>query len=323
MDRPYDIVVIGAGPAGLAVAIEAQKAGLSYLVIDKGGIVDGIARYKRDMYFFSTPELLEIGGMPFIVPATRPTSLDCVNYYRAVAEHFGLALRFFERITSVDRGGGIFRLASAGGTTYEARNLVIATGYYDHPNPINVPGEQLPHVSHYYSDPHPFYRQRVVVVGGKNSAVEAALDLWRHGAHVTLIHRGEKLSSGVKYWILPDFENRVAAGAITAHYSSTVREFCPGRTIIGTRGNTVEVPTDFAFILTGYLPDVRFLRGAGINVDPDSLAPQFDPATMETNVPGLYVAGGLVGGRFNNKVFIENGRGHGKLIVAAVAARGA
>jgi thioredoxin reductase (NADPH) len=315
----YDMIIIGAGPAGLSCAVEAVKAGLRPVVLDKGGIVDGIQRYQQEMFFFSTPELLSIGGIPFVVPTTRPTSRDCVNYYRSVAEHYKLECVFYTRVTGIAREESGFKVTTEAGTVYRARTCVAATGYYDTPNLLGVQGESLPHVSHYYRDPAPYYQQDVLVVGGKNSAVEAALDLWRHGARVTLVHRGEKLSSGVKYWILPDFENRAAAGAIRTHFGSVVREFRPGTTVIEGPGGVVSgVATRFAFVLIGYRPDVPFLASLGIAIDPDTLVPAHDPATLQTNVPGLYVAGGLVGGRFNNKVFIENGREHGQKIVASL-----
>jgi thioredoxin reductase (NADPH) len=318
----YDLVIIGAGPAGLACAIAAREAGMNYLVADKGGIADAIQQYQRDMFFFSTPELLEIGRIPFVVPTTRPTSLDCVNYYRSVTDHFSLKTSFYDQILSVRRKDGGFLLNTARGRVFHAGAVVVATGYYGVPNPLNVPGEGLPHVSHYYRDPLPYYRQRVQVVGGKNSAVEAALDLWRHGAKVTLVHRGTSLSAGVKYWILPDFENRVADGSIRARFGTTVEEFLPGKSIVRTpNGGREEEETDFAFILIGYRPDVGFLKSLGIGIDADSLAPAHDPETMETNVPNLFVAGGMVGGRFNNRVFIENGRQHGKKIIDCLTRR--
>jgi thioredoxin reductase (NADPH) len=314
----YDVIIIGAGPAGLACAIEAQRAGLSYAVIDKGSIVNGIQQYQRDMFFFSTPELLELGGIPFIVSTTRPTSLDCVNYYRSVVEHFKLNCVFYEQIVSSVLHEREFILNSSNGNEYRSHSLIAATGYYDTPKLLNVPGEQLPHVTHYYRDPLPFFKQDVLVIGGKNSAVEAALDLWRHGARVTIVHRGEKLSGGVKYWILPDFENRVAGGAIALHFNTSVKEFRPGCTILQTEGREWEIKTDSAFVLIGYMPDVSFLKSLGISIDPDSLVPEHHSETMESNVPNLYVAGGMVGGRFNNKIFIENGREHGKKIIPAI-----
>ncbi|HEY6192565.1 MAG TPA: YpdA family putative bacillithiol disulfide reductase [Bacteroidota bacterium] len=318
----YDLLIIGAGPAGLACAIEARNAGMSYLVADKGGIVDSIQRYQREMYFFSTPELLEIGGVPFVVPSTRPTTLDCVNYYRSVADHYALHASFYDAVLSAVKEGERFMLRMSGGAEHHARAVVVATGYYGTPNPLDVPGERLPHVSHYYRDPLPYYRQRVLVVGGKNSAVEAALDLWRHGARVTLVHRGPALTAGVKYWILPDFENRVADGSIRTRFGTTVEEFRPGSTVVrGPNGTREEEETDFAFILIGYRPEIGFLKSLGIGIEADSLAPVHNPETMETNVPNLFVAGGMVGGRFNNRVFIENGRGHGKKIVDCLKGR--
>lgn len=317
-NKTYDMIIIGAGPAGLATAIEARKAGMRYLIIDKGSIVDGIQRYQRDMFFFSTPELLEIGGIPFVVPTMRPTSLDCVNYYRRVTESFQLHCSLYEQVNSVVRADGVFRVLTSK-AEYEAATVVAATGYYDTPNPLGVPGESFPHVSHFYHDPLPYFQQDVLIVGGKNSAVEAALDLWRHGARVTVIHRGPALSSGVKYWILPDFENRVAAKSIAIHFTTCVKEFKHEKTIVqNSAGTELEIPTNFAFILIGYRPDVSFLQSLGIKIEEDSLAPVHNPETMETNVSGLYVAGGMVGGRFNNRVFIENGREHGKKIVASL-----
>lgn len=319
VNTTYDLIIIGAGPAGIACAIEAKRSGLQYLVLDKGSIVDSIQHFQRDMFFFSTPELLEIGDVPFIVPTTRPTTLDCVNYYRSVADYYHLECRFYQRVLSSQKRNGQFTLQTLQGETYASHYLVAATGYYDCPNSLNVPGEDMPHVSHYYRDPLPFYGQDVLIVGGKNSAVEAALDLWRHGARVTLVHRGEQLSSGVKYWILPDFENRVAAGSITLRLNSVVKDFRPECTIVeDNKGDRIELKTDFAFILIGYRPDVSFLQSLGIEIAPDALAPVHDPATMETNVLNLFVAGGMVGGKFNNKVFIENGREHGKKIVKAI-----
>ena len=315
----YDLLIIGAGPAGLSTAIEAQKAGLKYLIVDKGGIVDSIQRFQRDMYFFSTPELLEIGNVPFIIPTVRPTSLDCVNYYRGVVDHYRLTCAFYQKIIVCERQSDGFRLKTSGGREYRSKSVVAATGYYDTPSLLGVPGEGLPHVTHFYRDPAPYFQQDVLIVGGKNSAVEAALDLYRHGANVTVVHRGAALTSGVKYWILPDFENRVADGSIRFHRSTTVREFVSGSTMLqSAAGEQWEVKTDFAFVLIGYRPDTSFLNALGIEIDPESLAPAHDPGTMETNVPNMFVAGGMVGGKFNNKVFIENGREHGKKIIAAL-----
>ncbi|HZY09828.1 MAG TPA: YpdA family putative bacillithiol disulfide reductase [Bacteroidota bacterium] len=312
----YDLIIIGAGPAGLACAIEAQKTGLHYLVVDRGGIVNSIQRFQRNMFFFSTPDLLEIGNIPFVVSTTRPTALDCVNYYRGVAQHYNLACRFYEKVVSSNRRNGQFVLEGSKGVQYRSLGVVVATGYYDTPTSLGVQGEDLLHVSHYYQDPLPYFQQDVLIVGGKNSAVEAALDLYRHGARVTVVHRGAALSSGVKYWILPDFENRVADGSIKLYLNTVVEAFQQNCTILrDSTGKHWEHTADSVFILIGYRPDTAFLKSLGIEIDPDSLAPMHNPETMETNVLNLFVAGGMVGGRFNNKVYIENGREHGKKIV--------
>ena len=315
----YDLLIIGAGPSGLSCAIEAQRRGLKYLLIDKGGIVHTIQQFQRDLFFFSTPELLNIGDVPFVIPTHRPTTLDCLNYYTKVAEIFKLKYSLFHEVIECARRDGNFVLHTSTRKVFSGRALVVATGYYDNPNPLGVPGENLPHVSHYYRDPFPYYGQNVLIVGAKNSAVEAALDLHRHGARVTVVHRGSALSPGIKYWILPDFENRVQEGSIKLHLNTTVKEFCPGITTLQFSPREVwNHETGFALVLIGYRPNISFLRSLGIQIDPDTLAPIHNPQTMETNIAHLYVAGGLVGGRFNNKVFIENGREHGKKIVAAL-----
>jgi thioredoxin reductase (NADPH) len=317
-----DCIIIGAGPAGLSCAIEAQRAGLMHLIIEKGSVVNSIRQFQHTMAFFSTPELLEIGGVPFVVPTTRPTTIDCVNYYRRVTEHFGLSLQCYEQVERIGQVGDNFAITTSKGTTYVSRNVVNATGYYDWPGHVNVPGEDLPHVRHYYHDPFAYARQKVLVVGGKNSAVEAALDLHRHGAIVTLVHRGATLSQGVKYWILPDFENRVKEGSIKALFNSRIVEFQPGETTIMAEEKTPSrVPTDFAFVLIGYVPDMTLMKEAGVRIDEETLGPVFDPGTMETNVHNLFVAGGLAGGKFTNRVFIENGREHGKIIIRTILAR--
>lgn len=316
----YDLIIVGAGPAGLSTGIEAKRAGLRYLVLERGNVARSIGLFQREMYFFSTPELLEIGDVPFIVPTPRPTSLDCVNYYRSVADRYDLACSFHRHIVGIARRDGIFHLSSEQGERFAARYVVLATGYYDTPKKLGVPGEELPHVSSYYRDATPYYRQNVLVVGGKNSAVEAALDLHRHGARVTVVHRGGGLSGGVKYWILPDFENRVKEGSIRFMPSTTVSEFRRGSTILSSSdGARTEIENDSVFTLIGYRADTAFLRTCGVEIDPETEGPAFDGNTMETNIPGLYVAGGMVGGNFNNRVFIENGRRHGAMIVRAIA----
>jgi thioredoxin reductase (NADPH) len=298
-------------------------------VLDKGGLVDGIFRFPRNMVFFTTPELLEIGGLPFVTPFDKPTRVEALRYYRRVTDTFGLAIAFDERVVGVRRepavGGAGFVLdvqAPGGSTrTRRARFVVLATGYYDHPNLLGVPGEDLPHVSHYYSEPHPFYRRHVVVVGGKNSAAEAALDLYRAGALVTLVHREAALGDSIKYWVKPDIENRIAEGAIPARFNTHVRQITrESLHVSGPEGDT-ELPAAGVFLLTGYHPDWTLLEQAGVVIDPAGPVARYEPATMETDVPGLFLAGGVVSGRTSPPVFIENGRLHGERIARAIRGR--
>jgi thioredoxin reductase (NADPH) len=317
----HDLLVVGSGPSGLSCAIEARKAGLSVLVVEKGSLVDAIRRFPRGLIWFSTPELLEIGGVPFVTPTVRPTRIDTLAYYQKVAQHFKLDCRFFDAVEEVKRRDGLLIARTTAGIEYATRNIVLATGYFDNPNRLNVPGEDLPHVRHLYDEPFEFFGSRVAVVGGRNSAVEAALDLFRHGVHVTLLHRGEKLSQGVKYWILPDIENRIKAGEVGAMFNSTLREIVPKEVVVTGPDGTKTIAADFVFVLIGYHPSTALLRKFGIEVDPESLAPVHNPETFETNVPGLFVAGSLVAGKNNNKIFVENGRLHGRVIVPAILSR--
>lgn len=313
-----DIVIVGAGPSGLSCAIEARKAGLSTLVLEKGSLVDYIRRFPTNMVWFSTPELLEIGNVPFVISTVRPTRVDSVNYYQKVVRHYGLDIRYHDAVQTIERKEGSLETTTALGVTYHSRNVVIATGYFDRPNRIGVPGESLSKVLHYYHEPFDYFGSNVAVVGGRNSAVEAALDLYRHGAHVTLIHRGEKLSDGVKYWILPDMENRIKAGEVKAYFHSTVSEIRDSSVIVQTPQGTEELANDFVFVLVGFKPDIELLRRCGVSINDETLAPSFDEKTFETNVPGIYVAGSVVAGKNTNKVFVENGRLHGASIVASI-----
>jgi thioredoxin reductase (NADPH) len=315
-----DLLVIGSGPAGLSCAIEARRAGLSTVVLEKGGLLDAIRRFPTDLVWFSTPELLELGDVPFVISTVRPTRVDTLNYYRKVARHYELDVRPFDAAVSINRSGRGLAVTSASGVTYEAGAVVVATGYFDHPNRLGVPGEDLPHVFHYYDEPFRWAGQDVLVVGGRNSAVEAALDMYRHGARVTLVHRGPRLSEGVKYWILPDIENRIKAGEIRGMFATRVREFRPDSVILEGPEGRVDLAARCAYVLVGFLPDAAQLSRFGIELDPETLAPTANPDTLETNVPGLFVAGSVVAGRNTNKIFVENGRLHGKVIVAALLA---
>ncbi|MGE0591826.1 MAG: YpdA family putative bacillithiol disulfide reductase [Vicinamibacterales bacterium] len=321
-----DVLVVGAGPSGLATAIAARKAGLDTLVVEKGVLVNSIFHFPTNMVFFTTPELLEIGGLPLITPYEKPTRLEALRYYRRVVDALGVSVVLHEAVERVEReDDGVFvvtTLDRAGvRRARHARAVVMAIGYYDAPNRLGIEGEDLPHVSHYYRDPHPFYRERVVVVGGKNSAAEAALELFRAGARVTLVHRGETLGESIKYWVRPDIENRIKEGSIPARFGTHVTAIRPGSVVLSRDGVEEELPADAVFLLTGYHADTDLLRSAGVALDPDSLAPVLDPETFETTVPGLFVAGGAIAGRHTGTVFIENGRLHGEKIAAALAVR--
>jgi thioredoxin reductase (NADPH) len=346
MNAPYDVICVGAGPTGLACAIEVKRAGLRPLVIDKGVLCNSIYHYPVNMVFFTTPELLEIGDLPFVSAAEKPNRVEALKYYRKCVEHYDLELRLGEMVTRVEGSDGDFRVHTktqdGSMEQYEARKLIVATGYYDLPNCLGVPGEDLPHVSHYYTEPHPFWRRDVVVIGGKNSAAEAALDLYRTGARVTLVHRRAELGSTIKYWLRPDIENRIKAGQIKALFNTHVVRITPESVhVVGPpagvpanvdqvveRQKGVEItpllahekvlPAVEVFALTGYHPDFDFLRQFGVKLDPETNKPALDPQTLESNVPGLYLAGVVIGGNHTSEIFIENGRFHGKQIIAAL-----
>jgi thioredoxin reductase (NADPH) len=291
-------------------------------VLEKGALVNSIFHFPRQMVFFTTAELLEIGGLPFVTPYEKPTRVEALRYYRRVADTYALRVAFDEKVLAIEPAGGRFAVRTVrpdGPRTWDAARVVLATGYYDHPNRLCVPGEDLPHVAHYYDDPHPFYRKHVVVVGAKNSAAIAALELFRAGAaSVTLLHRGHEISPSVKYWIKPDIENRIKEGSVTALFGTCVRAITPTHVRVEGPGGLRDLPADQVFLLTGYTPDVELMRRAGVRVDPVTLKPEHDPETFETNVRGLYLAGALVSGRDTNKVFIENGRFHGEAIVKGI-----
>jgi thioredoxin reductase (NADPH) len=322
-DAGLDVVVVGAGPSGLAVAIAAQQAGLRYEVIEKGVLVNSIFHFPRHMVFFTTAELLEIGGLPFVTPYEKPTQAEGLKYYRRVSESYGLRVSLGEAVTGLRAGADTFEIetrAAHGTRLLRSRSVVVATGYYDHPNLLDVPGEDRPHVSHYYTEPHPYWRRPVVVVGGKNSAAIAALELHRAGARVTLVHRGRALSDSIKYWIRPDIENRIKEGAIAARLDTRVLEIAEESVLVEGPEGQGRIPAEAVFVLTGYHPDTSLLEGAGARVDPLTLVPEHDPETLQTNVRGLYVAGALASGRHTSRIFIENGRFHGEAIVRSIAA---
>jgi thioredoxin reductase (NADPH) len=322
-----DVAIIGAGPAGLAASIECKQRDLSHVVLDKGSIVESLRKFPTNMVYFTTPDLLEIGALPLVSSREKPTRLEALKYYRRVAEHYQLPLNLYEKVDAVERQNGLFRLhtilqARTPGEerTYRARKLIVATGYYDNPNRLGVPGEDLPKVSHYYKEAHPYYQMDVAVLGGANSAAETALDLYRSGVKVTLIHWHAELSSHIKYWVRPDILNRIERGEIRAFFNTRVEEILPDKLKLKAGdGRQFEIDNDFVLALIGYHPDYRFLESLGIEIEPEKGRPVYDPETFETNVPGLYVAGGMVSGRETNKIFIENGRFHGAKIVRHLA----
>ena len=325
-----DLVVVGAGPSGLATAIAAHQAGLRYEVVEKGALVNSIFHFPRHMTFFTTADLLEIGGLPFVTPYEKPTQVEGLKYYRKVTDAFSLHVTLGQEVVGLRRvegsaEGTLFRvdLRNADGVTSSrtARNVAFATGYYDHPNRLGIPGEGLPHVSHYYTEPHGYYRKPVLVVGGKNSAAIAALELYRAGAEVTLVHRRAQLSDSIKYWIRPDIENRIKEGSIPALFETCVTEIRAHSAVLSSARGPEEIPAEQVFLLTGYHPDTSLLRQAGVRVDEATLVPEHDPATLETNVPGLFLAGALVSGKQTSRIFIENGRFHGETIVGAITSR--
>ena len=320
----YDIVCIGAGPTGLACAIEAKRAGMRPLVIDKGCLCNSIYHYPVNMVFFTTPELLEIGDLPLVSAAEKPVRVEALKYYRKAAEHYELELRLFERVLRVDGHDGKFTVVTqtekGNEERYTSKKIAVATGYYDLPNVMNIPGEKLPHVSHYYSEPFEFWTQDVVVIGGKNSAAEAALDLYRNGARVTLIHRNAELGQGIKYWVRPDIENRIKAGQVKALFETRVTRITENEVVVANGAAEKRLPAKQVFALTGYHPDFEFIESLGVRLDPETRKPALDPNTLESNVPGIHLAGVVIGGRHTGEIFIENGRFHGKQIIESLKA---
>jgi thioredoxin reductase (NADPH) len=319
----FDALVVGAGPTGLACGIELQRRGLRTLIIEKGCLLNSIYNYPTHMVFFTTPELLEIGDLPMTSLGEKPNRAEALKYYRRVAEHYKLDIHQYERVDDVsgeDGAFGVFTTDRLGCRhTYQARKIVLATGYYDVPNLLNVPGEDLDKVLHYYKEPHPFYNHDVAVIGGKNSAAIAALELHWTGARVTLIHRGVGISDKVKYWIKPNIENRIKSGEIRAYFQSQVLEIKQDAICVATPEGEIWLPNDFVFALVGYSPDLRFLNSVGITLEPDTQRPRTNSKTLESERKGVYLAGVIVAGMHTNEIFIENGRFHGKLIAESIA----
>jgi thioredoxin reductase (NADPH) len=318
----YDVICIGAGPTGLATAIEAKRAGMRPLVIDKGCLCNSLYHYPVNMVFFTTPELLEIGNLPLVCAAEKPTRNESLKYYRKAAEHYGLELRLFERVVRVEGSDGKFTVVSRAGNDFEekyrGKKIVVATGYYDLPNRLGVPGEDLPHVSHYYTEPHSLWNQDVVVIGAKNSAAEAALDLFRSGARVTLVHRRPVLGQSLKYWVGPDIENRIRGNEIRAFLETRVVQIEPDHVVVENSAGKRDLPARQVFALTGYHPDFSFIESLGVRLDPETRKPALAPKSLESNVPGVHLAGVVVGGKHTSEIFIENGRFHGKQIIDAL-----
>ena len=318
-----DVVVVGAGPTGLACGIELKRRGISAILFDKGCVVNSLYNYPTNMVFFTTPELLEIGDIPMTSLGEKPVRAEALKYYRRVAGHYQLNIRQYEPITRIEGEDGAFvahtedRLGQR--HCYASRKVILATGYYDRPNLLGVPGEDLPKVIHYYKEPHPYYNHDVAVVGAKNSAAIAALELHWNGARVTLIHRGPAISDSVKYWIKPNIENRIKSGEIRGCFNSHVVEILAEEIVVATPEGEVRLKNDFVFAMTGYHPDVDFLAAHGITFDPQTRRPYTDPETLESARKGVYLAGVLVAGMHTNEIFIENGRFHGRQIAGAIA----
>ena len=313
-----DVVVVGAGPTGLACGIELKRRGVSTVLLDKGCVVNSLYHYPTNMVFFTTPELLEIGDIPMTSLNEKPVRAEALKYYRRVADHYGLDIRQYQRVERIAGSDGAFVTHSTDmhGCPHEygSKKAILSTGYYDLPNRLNVPGEDLPKVIHYYKEPHPYYNHDVLVVGAKNSAAIAALELHWSGARVTLVHRGEGIHQNVKYWIKPNIENRIKSGEIPAHFRSRVLEVREDSVHIATPEGEKWLKNDFVFAMVGYRPDVSFLEAHGIRFDPETGRPYTDPETLESDRKGMYLAGVLVAGMHTNEIFIENGRFHGKQI---------
>jgi thioredoxin reductase (NADPH) len=325
VSESFDALVVGAGPTGLACGIELQQRGIRTVLVEKGCVVNSLYNYPTNMTFFTTPELLEIGNIPMTSLNDKPNRHEALKYYRRVADHFKLNIRDYERVNSIDGEDNSFEVSTTDRLdcrhTYRARKVILATGYYDVANRLDVPGEDLPKVLHYYKEPHPYYNHDVAVIGAKNSAAIAALELFWTGARVTLIHRGAGISSSVKYWIKPNIENRIKSGEIRGYFNSRVVEIRKDSLLIATPEGEVMLRNDFVFALVGYRPDLEFLAATGITLETSTLRPRTNPDTLESERAGIYLAGVIVAGMHTNEIFIENGRFHGKSIADSIATR--
>lgn len=310
-----DILIVGGGPIGLTCALEAKKHNLSYLIIEKGTIANSLYHYPLYMKFFSTSEKLEIDGIPFITAVGKPGRQEALEYYQGITRQKDIYIHLYEKVLKINQQPGVFEIITSK-SAYQARNVIIATGFYDIPNLMNVPGEHLPKVRHYYTEPYPYARQKVAVIGASNSAVDAALETYRKGAEVTMIIKGSKISDSVKYWVKPDIENRISEGSIRAHFNAEITEIKDNSVIFKDQnGDLHEIENDFVLAMTGYLPDFDFLKNSGIDLQGDLLKPVCHPETMETNVKNLYLAGVVCGGKDTHLWFIENSRIHAEQIV--------
>lgn len=317
-DKIYDVIIVGGGPIGLACGIEARKAGLDYLIIEKGCLVNSLYRYPLNMTFFSTSDRLEIGEVPFISHGSKPNRFEALEYYRRVSMNWKLNLKLYEKVNSVSTGAPYHVVATSKGS-YSARAIILALGFYDLPFLLNVPGEDLPKVKHYYDEPHPYFGQKIVVVGAANSAVDVALETYRKGAEVTMVIREDGIRDSVKYWVKPDIENRIAEGSIKAFFRSHVREIKEDVVVIDTPDGLKSLDNDFVLAMTGYQPPFEFMKSIGIQFQPDEYhTPVYDEQTMETNVKNVFLAGVVCGGLKTNKWFIENSRVHAEMIIAAL-----
>ena len=325
MTESFDALVVGAGPTGLACGIELQQRGVHTVLVEKGCVVNSLYNYPTNMTFFTTPELLEIGNIPMTSLNEKPNRHEALKYYRRVADHYKLNIRDYERVNRITGEDNNFQIFTTDrlncSRTYRAKKVVLATGYYDVPNMLDVPGEDLDKVIHYYKEPHPYYNHDVAIIGAKNSAAIAALELFWTGARVTLIHRGPGIHGNVKYWIKPNIENRIKSGEIKAYFHSRVLEIRPDSIRVSTPDGEITLINDFVFALIGYRPDLEFLAETGITLEPTTLRPRTNAQTLESERSGIYLAGVIVAGMHTNEIFIENGRFHGKAIAESIAAK--